>query len=282
MNDPMMKGDDTRGLTALLQRAVDDEPPSGFSAAEQVRRGRRARRRRTALASVSAVAAVAVVALVAVAVRGLADGATDATAGTPAPTTGSAGPSELTKDTVAATIEDALGVTFRTVKVQERMKMPSGQPALDLYGAIADPAGDTVFVFGMVGVDDGPTTPPTGEETARTLPNCKASDFTVGTRPPQSAYVGTCHSQTLSNGAVVIWRSGHAPGGYARSAAMLGRPDGSEVFVESTNQAIVDPRTCVENGTGKHCPVGAIVRPDPGVTAQALGDLLVSLEPLTR
>jgi hypothetical protein len=63
---------------------------------------------------------------------------------------------------------------------------------------------------------------------------------------------------------------------------MLGRPDGSLAFAESTNQATVDPHTCIENATGQQCPVAPIVRSDPGVTARALGDLLISLEPLTR
>jgi hypothetical protein len=283
MNDPTVHGDDTRGLAALLQRAIDDEPPSRFSTAEQARRGRNASRRRTALVGIGAVATVAVFALGAVAALDLHGGATRATL---AAASESAGPSELSKDTVAATIADELGVTFRTVTVQERMKMPSGRPALDLYGALADPTGDTAFVFAMVGADAGPTgeptTPPTRRESAPRLPSC-GSDFTVGNDgPPESAYVGTCHWQVLSNGTVVIWRSGRAPGGYARSAAMLGRADSSGVFAESTNQAIVDPRTCVENEFEKHCKVAAIVQPDPGVTAQALGALLTSLEPLTR
>lgn len=287
MNKPMIDGDDTRGVATLLHRAVADEPPLGFTVAEQVRRGEVARRRRMAFAGVGALATVAVLA---VGVSGLAHwvmGTTAsttvsaATAGSP-PATASAEPRVLKKSTVAAVIEDALGVTFRTVKVQERMTMPSGQPALDLYGAVDDPGGDTAFAFGMVGADPRPTAPTTAEEPRRT-PTCAGSDFTVGSDgPPESAYVGTCHSRRLSNGAVVIWRSGNAPGGYARSAAMLERPDGSGTFVESTNQAIVDPRTCVEDSTGKHCPVSAIVRPEAGVTAQALGDLLISLEPVTR
>lgn len=295
MNNPTMNSDSTHGtdgLAALLQRAVDDEPPSEFSADQQVMRGRRARRGRSALTTVSAAATVTVVSLIAVGVRGLEGGVTDPAAGvpsgasvavsTPAATSRSAASSGLTKDNVAATIENELGTTFRTVTVRERMRMPSGQPALSLYGAIADPAGDTVFIFGMAGRERQPSTPPTHERTGLTLPSCNGSDFTVGSRPPESAYVGQCHSRTLSNGAVVIWRTGRAPGGYARSAAMLGRPDGSGVFAESTNQATVDPSTCVENATGKHCPVGAIVRPDTGVTAEALGELLIAMEPLTR
>jgi hypothetical protein len=267
----MTHDDDGSGLGVLLRKALDDKSTPSFTADQQVARGRRARRVRSSLAGLSTVAAFAVIALVAVTVRGLIDG-NDVTIVTPAapPSTRSTAMTPVTQDTLAATLEDQLGVTFRTVKVQERMRMPSGNPALDLYGSIADRTGDTAFSFGMVGAEAG------------RLPNCNSTDFTLGSRPPENAYVGTCTSRTLANGTVVIWRSGLAPGGYARSSAMLGRPDGSQVFVESTNQAIDDPSSCVENSSGKHCPITPIARKHPGVTAQALGDLLVALEPVTR
>ena len=274
--------DDGSRLAVLLRRAVDDEPAPGFTADQLVARGRRARRVRGSLTGLGTVAAIAVIALVAVTVRGPGDEATTTTAPAAAPGTGTTPAPSLTRDTLDATLQDQLGVTFATVHVHERMRMPSGQPALDLSGSIAGQTGDTAFFFGMVGVDndtDG-SHPSPGP---RLLPDCNGSDFTIGNDgPPENAYVGTCSSRMLDNGAIVIWRSGRAPGGYARSAAMLGRPDGSGLFVESTNQAIVDPITCIENSSGKHCPIAPIVQTDPGVTAQALGDLLVTLEPATR
>jgi hypothetical protein len=281
----MTHHDDGNGLGVLLHRAVDEEPALGFTADQHVARGRRARRVRNALAGLSTVATVAAIALVAVTVRGPGGGDGDAaTIGTAAGPlgTGPAATNPLTQQTLVATLQDELGATFRTVTVHERMHMPSGNPALDLYGSIADPTGDTAFFFGMVGVepDSDGYQPSPGP---RLLPDCDGSDFTIGNDgPPEHAYVGTCTSQTLANGTVVIWRSGRTPDGYARSAAILGRPDGSGMFVESTNQAIVDPSTCIENSSGKHCPIAPIMRTDPGVTAQALGDLLVTLEPATR
>ena len=281
----MTHHDESGGLGVLLRRAVDVEPALGFTADQLVARGRRARLVRGSLAGLSAVATVSVIALVALTVRGPGGGdGGAATIGTlaAAPGNGPAATTSLSQHNLAATLQDQLGVTFRTVTVHERMRMPSGNPALDLHGSIADPTGDTAFAFGMVGVDDNSdgTHPSPGP---RLLPDCNGSDFTIGNDgPPESAYVGTCTARTLANGTVVIWRSGRAPDGYARSAAMLGRPDGSGMFVESTNQAMVDPSTCIENSAGKHCPIAPIVQTDPGVTALALGDLLIALEPATR
>ena len=114
----------------------------------------------------------------------------------------------MTRDTLDATLQDQLGVTFATVDVHERMRMLSGQPALDLSGSIAGQTGDTAFFFGMVGVDndtDG-SHPSPGP---RLLPDCNGSDFTISNDgPPLNDWLGTCTSRSLDNGAIVIWRSG--------------------------------------------------------------------------
>jgi hypothetical protein len=260
-------------VTALLRRALDDEPPAAFVADDLVGRGRRTRRRRRAAAGGCAVALVAVASA---GVVGLAGGDP---ATTPVPvaagSTTSEVPERLTAENAERTIEDRLGIVFRDVNVHERMPAPDGAPALTVSGAIADPGGDSAFGFHLTGPDDGVT--------KRWQPTCEGSDFgNPGDRPAEEAYVGTCSTRTLANGAIVLWRSGRAPGGYARSSAMLGRPDGSWLAVEATNQAAVDPATCVESAAGKACPTGAVTRTEPAVTAEALRDLLVALEPATR
>jgi hypothetical protein len=183
-------------------------------------------------------------------------------------------PNPVTEDNIAQTVAEQLGIAFRDVNVQTRGRMPSGDHGISLYGAIDDPGGDSMLrVFAH--------TYDPGGGTHRPLPGCDA-DFNTDGPHPESAYVGDCSVTTLAGGAVLVVRSGVAPGGYARATAQLFRPDWSGLTAESTNQDTVDPKTCVETAHSKECPAAPITRADTGVTAQALGDLLVALEPATR
>jgi hypothetical protein len=56
-------------------------------------------------------------------------------------------------------------------------------------------------------------------------------------------YYGPCHISTLSNGSILIVRSGRtASGGFTMAQAVLIRPDGSGIFAENTNQTLMTPR----------------------------------------
>ncbi len=237
--------------------------------------GRRGRRRRRTALLLSGTAAAAVPVLAWALLGGSGSPVVVTPAAEPAPTV----PAQVTEDNLAQTVAEQLGITWRIATVHGRNdgRRPADGPTMTVFAAVADPAGDSALSLTSLGWADEQ------RGRARIVPSCASAGpwGHEALEPALDSYTGPCTERTLAKGSVVIARDTRS-GAYARATALLVRPDGSSLMVESTNQAAPDPSLCTEDATGKHCPVPPITRTTTGVSATALSDLLVALEPATR
>jgi hypothetical protein len=227
----------------LHDLASSDEPPLGFSATDVITAAHRARRRRRAGAAVAvgAVGAVAAVAALTLPVGPAASpartsaGALSLTAlaktaaSRPAnahTVPGSARIDGLSAAQVIAATENAVGA--RLASVQVSTLPPSGE--LDLGAAVGTAGGPYVNVQ---------VSPAHTLITAR--PTCaELSDLASGSG---DGYYGPCSIRRLTDGTLLIARSGHmASRQDAMAEAELIRPDGSGIFAQDTNTALVTPQ----------------------------------------
>jgi hypothetical protein len=98
-------------------------------------------------------------------------------------------------------------------------------------------------------------------------------------------YYGPCAIRRLTDGSILIERSGRtASGGFTKAQAVLIRPDGSGVFAEDTNQAMITVRT-LPTHQGGHLAKPALppgVRVEPAVGAGPLASLVRGLAALAH
>ena len=85
------------------------------------------------------------------------------------------------------------------------------------------------------------------------MPSCaELSDLASGNG---DGYYGPCTIQRLPGGSILIVRSGETKQGHFTMAqATLIRPDGSGVFAEDTNQALVGTRDVVKEKEDRPSP----------------------------
>ncbi|HEY1915451.1 MAG TPA: hypothetical protein VGH27_07740 [Streptosporangiaceae bacterium] len=263
-------------ITAELRSAIDDEPPLGLRPADVILAARRVKRRRRACLAggVGAVAAVAVGAVAAVA------------AGSAGPAPAHTGQLSLAALTRTATSHpkafaissghaSADGVT--AAQVFTLFQQSTGTPLASAQASVLAPSGDLDLSAGLA-LPGQPSlniqvTPAGTMETS--TPTCfELSDLSSGSG---DGYFGPCTIKRLSDGSILIERSGRTTtGGYAMAQATLIRPDGSGVFAEDTNQALTSVKQQVSIKEGKPA-LPPVLRAEPAVGTRALTNLVLAI-----
>jgi len=261
-------------VATVLHRALSDEPPLRLDPDDLLALGRRDRRRRR-LALATTTAAVVVMASAVTASLQQSPAGTSPVAVAPGGWGAPAVPDTVTEHNLAEVVAQQLEIEYREVVVHGRDQRAPGLSTMNLSAAVDDPVGDTALTLHFLAANP--------DKPRRGAPHCgDGSSFgNPGEGPAEDTYVGSCNDYTLESGAALEVKDLRSDA-YAKVQAILVRPDGSTILAQSTNQDSVDPKQCVETETGKDCPMGEITRPTTGVSAQALGDLLASLEPATR
>jgi hypothetical protein len=279
-------------MTTAMQEAVEHEPPLGFGAAEVVARARRARRRRRAV-SLGGTAVVAAAAVTGVVIAGATPAQAPTTAGgSPASHAAkltltalgkiatSRPKASLSPDQAAARTAVVEGISGPAlaglIEQQTRMQLTGVQVSalpptdeLDLAAGIA--VAGSPYLNVQVAPAGGLTT---------TKPSCaELSDLASGSG---DGYYGPCTIRTLSDGSLLIVRSGTTnTGGFTMAQATLIRPDGSGVFAEDTNQGWnpspgpISVRKAEAIKSGKSVP--PVVRDQPPLDAAAMTGLVEAL-----
>jgi hypothetical protein len=272
-------------ITAELQSAIDDEPPLSLRPADVIVAARRVKRRRRACLAGGVAGGVAAVAAGAVAML---PGAAPASHAGPlslaaltrtaassshlkavATSSGHASADGITAGQVIALFQPRTGTSLASA--QASVLAPSGD--LDLSAALALPGQPSLNIQ---------VTPAGTLETS--MPTCaELSDLSSGSG---DGYFGPCSINRLSDGSLLIERSGRTTtGGFTMAQATLIRPDGSGVFAEDTNQAALSVKQEVSikesERTGKPA-LPPVVRTDPAVGTRALTNLVLAIAARTN
>jgi hypothetical protein len=110
--------------------------------------------------------------------------------------------------------------------------------------------------------------------------------------PDSDGYTGPCTAQTLSDGSVLVVRSGQTPtGGFTMAQASIVRPDGSAITAEDTNEAaMLTPsarqqfikKIVKSKEDGTSYPRASIVSTQPSLDASVLTALVKDLAAAER
>ena len=274
-------------VTALLQSALDDEPPASFTPVDILEKARSARRRRHgfALAGTSGVAAgvVALVLVLGGTVQGhsprlaaqLSLAALEHTAATGrVGHSAKAGPvhkvGRVSTSDLAALVEQDTGVTLADIDVA----------ALPPAGVINMSAGIAVTGDPYLNVQVAPA-----HTMDTTTPSCaELSDLNSGSG---DGFYGPCSITQQPDGSTLVVRSGEtATGGYTMALALLIRPDGSGIFAENTNQGVQPSgqlswfktsASKLHRSGPAQSSVPPAVRSEPVLDSQAMATLVLDL-----
>jgi hypothetical protein len=291
-------------VTTALHEALEEEPPLGFEAAEIAARARRVQRRRRAmsLAGTATVAAAAVTGVVLAATvpahpptttTGTAGGGT-ASSGTAAAGTAGGHATKLTLTALGQIATARRKASFSLDERAARTAVVEGISGPGLADLIEQETG-----VGLTGVQVS-ALPPTGEldlaagiavsgspylnvqvspagGLITATPTCaELSNLSSG---DGDGYYGPCTIRRISDGSLLIVRSGTtAGGGFTMAQATLIRPDGSGVFAEDTNQAWApQPSRRITAATKKAIADPPVVRDQPVLGAAAMSRLVQAL-----
>jgi hypothetical protein len=270
-------------ITTLLQTAVTDEPPTRLSQAEVVRRGRAVRRRgRVAVGAAASVGVLGVATVAATLASSAAGGAAHHRAATVS----------LGRLTAAADHH----ATFAVRPARQSGAHVGGISATDLPGLVETSIGVDLVDAGVsvlaptgaldlaagIGVAGHPylnvQVVPAGNISSASE---SCADLTDLSSPDSDGYVGPCSLQHLSDGSVLIVRSGETTtGGYRKAQADLILADGTAILAEDTNQAadlLPSARQALAKGPDGAKTLPPVVSSQPPLSSAVMSQLVRDL-----
>jgi hypothetical protein len=271
-------------ITTQLCSAVSEEPPLGFGADDVIAQAHRVRRRRHRNVSGILGASAAAAVTTGLMVSGGAAPASQPRHATHAPALSLAAFGRTAAARPSSTPARAgHGPAVDGVGAGDLVRLVQRYTGVGLTGAMVSflkPPGELDLGAGLA-VDGHPylnvqIAPPHTMDTA--MPTCAGlSDLSTGNG---DGYYGPCTIQRLSDGSILVVRSGQTHAGDNTMAqAVLIEPDGSGIFAEDTNQAAqttAGPAAKAKRG------IGRAVRAEPVLDAPTLAKLVRSLASETQ
>jgi hypothetical protein len=261
-------------ITAQIKTAIGEEPPLGFEPADVIAAARRVRRRRRgvyAAAGAGVAAAVAAGTVLALPGAGTGTGGTVAGRATELSLTSLSHIASKRPSTVSGVSSGARVDGVTAGDVFTLFSKDTGAGVTAAKGSLLRPPGELDLAAGLA-VDGHPylniQVAPRGT-LSTAMPTCSGlSDLASG---DGDGYYGPCTIRRLADGSILVVRSGETKQGhFAMAQATLIRPDGSGVFAEDTNQAMVSTKVAEKSGSrGKPAPP-PVVTGKPPVSAGAL------------